>query len=218
MPIFECVRCNEMTYSASAGAQAPCPRCGSESARVLEGDFASARQSLRELQPGDHAFRVYDNAADVAPFCARFLTEGAIRGDHVVAAVQADLREAVSDQLADDVESAVDWEDPRLIYANFDPDRIAATYEGIIAADARPTRIAANLDPELAENIPAAEFARWEERAHAIVTDLGATAVCLYDSSLPPSFLDVGARRHGLTVENDAARRNERFEYETLGR
>lgn len=202
-----------MTYSASAGAQLPCPDCGSERLRVLEGDFDAARRSLRRLDAGDHAFRVYDDVADVAPFCARFLTDGVHRGERVVAAVHGDFRQAVSDLIADDVETAVEWEDPRLIYANFDPDRVAASYEAIIANEPRPARIMASLDPDLAEGIDAAEFARYEAKAHAIIASYGATGVCMYNSALPPAFLEVGAARHGLVLEGDSARRNEQFEY-----
>ena len=81
--------------------------------------------------------------------------------------------------------------------------------------DERTTRILAGLDAETAKSVDPAEFARYEAKAHEIITSHGATVVCLYDErALPPAFLEVSSLRHGLTVEGGAARRNERFEYE----
>jgi hypothetical protein len=215
MPIFECSRCNEMTYSASAGVQAACPRCGSKRHRVVEGDFEAARRGMRELGEGDHATLVYDDDGHVAPFCARFLTDGVNAGERVLAGLKPELREAVCGLLASDVELTVEWEEPGSIYGDFDADRVAATYEALVADESRTTRILAGLDEECADGVDSAELARYEEKAHEIITARGATVVCLYDTrSLPPSFVDVAARRHGLAVEDGAVRRNERFEYQ----
>jgi MEDS: MEthanogen/methylotroph, DcmR Sensory domain len=215
MPVFECARCNEMSYSASAGSVGSCPNCGSERQRVIEGDFEEARRSLRALGEADHATLVYDDTAAVAPFCARFLTDGVNAGERVVAGTQDDLREAISGLLGPDVELAVEWEDPRLLYGDFDPDRVAATYEALIGGEERTTRILAGLDAQSAQSVDQAELDRYETLAHRIVTDHGATVVCLYDTrALAPGFLDVSACRHGLTIEDGAVRRNERFEYQ----
>jgi hypothetical protein len=215
MPIFECSRCNEMTYSASAGVRAPCPRCGSERPRVLDGNFDAARRNLRTLGEADHAALAYDDLGVAAPFCARFLTDGVNAGERVVAALQPDLREAICALLAPDVELTVEWEDPSSIYGDFDADRVAASYEALIAGESRTTRILAGLDGESADSVDPAEFSRYERKAHEIITSHGATVVCVFDErALPPAFLEVSALRHGLTVEGGAARRNERFEYE----
>jgi hypothetical protein len=215
MPIFECSRCNEMTYSASTGTNAACPRCGSERKRQVQGRFEDARQGPRELGAGDHAVLVYDDVGVTAPFCARFLTDGVNGGDRVVAGLQPDLREAVCALLASDVELAVEWEEPSSIYGDFDADRVAATYEALVAGEARTARILAGLDGDCASGVEPTEFSRYEEKAHEIIITHGATVVCVYDAgSLPPSFLEVGALRHGLTVEDGAVRRNERFEYQ----
>jgi predicted nucleic acid-binding Zn-ribbon protein len=215
MPIFECSRCNEMTYSASAGVRAECPRCGSERLRVVEGDFESARRRGRQLGPADHATLVYDDAGLVAPFCARCLTDGVNAGERVVAGVQPDLREAVCALLESDVELTVEWEEPHAIYGDFDADRVAGTYETLVADESRTTRILAGLDAESAAGVDPAELSRYEEKAHEIITSHGATVVCVFhEGSLPPAFLEVSARRHGLAVEDGAVRRNERFEYQ----
>jgi hypothetical protein len=215
MPIFECSCCNELTYSSSMGAAGACARCGSERRRALEGGFAEARQSPRSLGQADHAALVYDDPERVAPFCARFLTDGIDAGERVVAGVEKDLRRAVSPLLAPDVGVLVEWQDPREIYADFDADRVAARYDRLISGEPRATRILAGLDGESAQAVEPTDFDRYEATAHAIVTTHGATVVCLYDMrTLPPEFLAVAARRHTLSVEHGAARRNEQFEYE----
>ncbi len=217
MPIFECSRCNEMTYSASIGAATACERCGSERQRVIDGGFDEARRSLRGLGAGDHATLVYDDVATVAPFCARFLTDGANSGERVVAGVQDDLRGAVSALLAPDVGVMLEWEDLGSIYGDFDADRVAAMYDALIGGESRTTRILAGLDGQSAEGVEPDEFARYEAMAHEIVTGYGATVVCAYDErSLPPEFIEVALRRHGLFVDEGGVRRNERFEYEPV--
>ena len=216
MPIFECSRCNEMTYSASFGATVPpCDRCGSGRQRVIEGDFDQARRSLRPLDSGDHAELVYDDLDAAAPFCARFLTDGVRADDRVIAGLQPDLREAVCALLEADVELAVEWSTPGALYGDFDADRVAATYEALIAEEPRRTRILAGLDAESAAGVEPDEFARYETVAHSVITAHGATVVCVFDSSsLPPEFVNVSARRHPLSVEDGAVRRNEQFEYQ----
>ena len=216
MPIFECARCNEMTYSASMGAVAACERCGSDRQRVIEGDFDQARRRLRTLDAGDHATLVYDDPAKVAPFCSQFLTDGVNAGERVITGLQPDLREAVAALLEPEVELAVEWETPGTIYGDFDADRVAATYEAVIANEGRTTRILAGFDEESAEGVDPAELARYETKAHAIVTSLGATVVCVFDvRSVPSAFIDVSGRQHGLEVgEDGGVRRNERFEYQ----
>lgn len=217
MPIFECARCNEMTYSASAGVRVTCERCGSERQRVLDGDFEDARRSRRALGPGDHATLIYEDLSVAAPFCAGFLTDGVNGGERVVAALQDDLREAICTLLAPEVELAVEWETPGSIYGDFDADRVAAMYEALIMEEPRTTRVLAGFDEESAEGVPPSELARYEELAHAIITAHGATVVCVFDrTTLPPDFVDVSPRRHGLMVEDGAVRRNERFEYQPV--
>ena len=215
MPIFECSRCNEMTYSASIGAIPACAFCGSERQRVIDGDFDDARRSVRTPGVADHAALVYDDVAKVAPICARFLSDGAGAGERVVAGLQDDLREAVSALLTTDVEASVEWEDPHSIYGDFDADRIAAMYDELIGAEPRTTRILAELDGESLKGVDPGELARYESMAHEVINSHGATVVCVYDErSLPPELLDVSGRRHGLWVEQAGVRRNERFEYQ----
>jgi len=218
MPIFECARCNEMTYSASMGAVTACERCGSEWQRVIEGDFDQARRRIRTLGAGDHATITYDDPAKVASFCARFVTDGINSGERVVTGLQPDLREAVAGLLEPEVELAVEWEHPRSIYGDFDADQGAATYEELIADEGRTTRILAGLDEESAEGVDPDELARYEAQAHEIIIRHGAIVVCVFDArSLPPEFLDVAGRYHGLEVgEDGGVRRSERFQYQPV--
>jgi hypothetical protein len=217
MPIFECARCNDMTYSASVGAVHPCAQCGSDRVRVVAGDFGDARASGRDLGPADHASLVYDQPESVAAFCARYLTEGVESGEHVVAAVPASLREPVKDLLTGETDAAVDWSEPLEVYGGFAADPAASTYEQMISEEPRHSRILAGPDTACADGIDADEFDRYERLAHEIITEQRATVVCVFDAAaLPPELLRVAERRHSLTVVGDAPRRNEQFEYQPV--
>jgi hypothetical protein len=206
-----------MTYSASGGAIGACANCGSDRLRVIDGYFDEARRSPRALAAGDHATLIYDDPAIVAPFCARFLSDGVNASERVVAAIPDDLREAVSAVLASDVQSAVEWQPPVLFEGDFDAGQAAARYEALITAEPRAPRILAAPDGESIADVDADAFGRFEAMAHTVITGHGATVVCVYDTrAVPPAFLDMTERRHGLLVENGGAvRRNERFEYES---
>jgi hypothetical protein len=213
MPIFECSRCNEMTYSAYSGVPHACASCGNGTLRVIEGAFDEARAAPRELAPGDHAYLAYDGAEEAAEFCARYIGEGIARGERVMAAFPGELDAHVRGLLTDEVANAVDWRDTADIYGDFDADRIAESYEAIIAAEDRPVRLIAG--PDSAETITLDEFDRYERLAHSIVCDRGAVAVCLFDATLlPAELIELASRRHGLTVLGGIVRRNELFEYE----
>ena len=215
MPVFECAQCNEMTYSANPEAVGPCERCGNERQRVVEGDFAEARRTQRHLGPGDHAVLIHDDPVAVAPFCARFLGAGVTCGERVLAGVADDLREAICAQLTAEVERGVAWDDPSAFYRDFDADRVAATWEALILEEARPTRILAGLDRACAAGVQPEDLARYETTAHGIITRLGANGLCVYDKrALSPELIEVGVRRHGLSIEDGDAHRNERFEYQ----
>jgi hypothetical protein len=214
MPIFECSRCNEMTYSAYSGVPHACAACGNGTMRVIDGAFDEARAASRDLAAGDHAFLVYEGAGagEVAEFCARFIGEGIAAAERVVAALPGELDGNVRALLTDEVSGAVDWHDAADIYGDFDPDRVAETYESLIEAEERPVRLIAG--PPGVETMTPEELDRYERLAHAIVNDRGAVALCLFDTTvIPPEFIEIASRRHGLTVTDGTVRRNERFEY-----
>ena len=202
MPIFECSRCNDMTYSSYPGAPPECARCGNATLRVIEGAFPQARQAPRELGPGDHASVVYDDLDSVAPFCARCLTEGIEAGDHVLATLPGDLDEAVRKLLAPQIAAAVEWQTPFDFHG----------YAALIESEQRTVRIVAGPDrPDLMEP---EEFDHYERLAHELVSARGAIVVCLIDERLlPPRFSEIAAQRHGLMVSGSEVRRNEQFEY-----
>ncbi len=215
MAIFECSRCNEPTHARSADSVAPCPRCGFERHRVAPAEPGGSLETPRELALGDHASLVYHDPSMIALFCARYLTEGIDRGERVMAALIADLRETVVPLLAPDVNVLIEWADPYAIYGDFDADRVAGMYDALIGAEPRTVRILAAVDHVCAEDVDPSETDRYEQLAHAIVTEHGATAVCLYDSrGLGEEFLAAARTRHALRVVDGVPRRNEAFEYQ----
>ena len=215
MPVFECARCNELTYSASVDSAQPCPCCAETRHRVLDGGFASARELPRDLSPGDHATLVYEDPESVAPFCARYITDGLEKGERVLAVSPRDLRAAIGRRLPPGAEDQVEWPDPLAIYGDFDSDRVAAMYEALIDAEPRCMRILAVFTQLCAAGVEPAEWDRYECRAHEIVARYGATALCTYDiRGLAPEFLETAHRRHGLAVQEGSPRRNELFEYQ----
>jgi len=205
-----------MTYSASGGAISPCANCGSERQRVIDGYFDQARRSDRPMGAGDHALLVCEHEhADVASFCRRFITEGVESGERVVAALPDHLRESVQAELSTEAEDAVEWHEPSDFYADFDPERVASTYEGLILEEPRTTRVLAGLDKDCADGVDPAGLARYEAIGHETITRLGANVLCVYDSgSLREELIEVALRGHGLAVANGAVRRNEKFEYQ----
>lgn len=193
-----------------------CGNCGNERQRVIDGYFDEARRAHRPLDAGDHALLVceHDDVA-VTSFCAQFLAEGVQRGERAVAALPAELRESVQAELSTDIESAVEWDEPSAFYGDFQPDRVASTYEGLLVEEPRTTRILAGLDRECADGVDPAALAQYEAIGHEIIARFGANVLCVYDSgSLRQELIDVAVRGHGLAVENGAVRRNERFEYQ----
>lgn len=212
MPIFECSRCNEMTYSAYPGPPLACGRCGNAIVRVIDGDFNEARHRPRDLRPGDHSSLVYDDAAPVAEFCARYLTEGVEAGERVVAALPGELDGSVRELLSAEVVDAVDWHGPGEIYGDVGPERVAEVYDAIIQSEDRTARFIAGPDGEY--EMTADDLDHYERLAHGIVNARGAMAVCLFDRRLlPDEFIEVAERRHGLELVGGAARRNEQFEF-----
>jgi hypothetical protein len=214
VPIFECSRCNELTYSASRESAEPCPRCGEERHRVLDIGFENVHTAPRDLGHGDHATHTYSDPALIAPFCARYLTEGINEGERVMAVAPADLRRAIEPLLGADVNVLVEWQDPLAIYGDFEAERVAAMYDALIGAEPRAVRILAILNHACTADITPSEFDRYEAMAHDIVNRHGATAICMYDArGLDPAFLDAAARRHPLAVADGAVLRNDSFEF-----
>ena len=60
MSVFECARCNALTYSASRAANYRCETCGSPKARILEDQtFDTAVDVERTPRPRDHCGAVH---------------------------------------------------------------------------------------------------------------------------------------------------------------
>lgn len=214
MPIFECKRCNELSYSAAPDYAGACRRCGSESRRTLyASDPAGAR---RALEPCDHVALVYEDPALVAFFCARYLTAGIDNGERVLATAPDDLRAAIEPLVPADVNVLVEWRHPREVYGDFDRGRVAAMYDRLIAGEPRRVRILGVVERECADGTDPAELDRYEAQAHEIMNRHGALALCLYDARvLGEDYLQAAARRHPLTIVDGEVRRNDAFEYAT---
>lgn len=214
MPTFECSRCNDMTYSAYAGAGRECVRCGSARVRCIEGAFDDARRGPRELGAGDHLAVVFEDVAEVAAVGARFLEDGIVRAERVIGCVSAELREALESELRAAAAAEVEWQEPGELYSDFDADRVVSQYADLMASEPRTTRILAAVDMDCLAGVEPSEFDRYEQLGHETVVEHGATVMCAYDArSLSPELLEVAARRHTLHVAGGVPRRNERFEY-----
>ena len=184
---------------------------------MLGASFGDARDKARDLAPGDHASLTFDDPEVVAPFFARYLTEGLDRGQRVMAVVSDDVRRATEQLLAPDVRVLVEWTDNIEIYGDFDPDRVAAMYDALIGAEPRVMRILAVFDRACAASTTAEELERYEARAHDILNRHGAIGMCTFDTrGLDPRYLTTGARGHGLCVLDGAIRRNDLFEYQPV--
>ena len=184
---------------------------------MLGTSFTNARDTTRDLAPGDHASLAFDDPQLVAPFCARYLTEGVDSGQRVMAALSADVRAATEPLLAPDVAVMIEWTDNLAIYGDFEADRVAAGYDAMIGAEPRVMRILAVLDAACAAKTTVAEMDRYETLAHGILTRHGAIGMCMYDTrGLDRGYLEAAARRHGLYVLDGVVCRNDLFEYQPV--
>src|SRR3954467_10196443 len=97
MPVFECARCNNLTYSASRFASITCDVCGGARHRMLEHalSFDEAREEPREVAAGDHCCVGYEDAEQAAPLAAHVIRAGLADQALVVAQLAAPLEQAV---------------------------------------------------------------------------------------------------------------------------
>lgn len=217
MPVFECARCNNLTYSASRFADLSCDRCGAARHRALDQAFSfdEARTAPRTLSPGDHCCVPFDQPEQVAALCARILRAGVEAGARVFAHPPQRVADAIRSHLSEDEAGSVEWIDSAALYGDgFDPDRIVAAYRSLAASERRPVWVLGGpaTSPRSFTTLDA--FRRFERLITDGVEDTGMVVVCLYDRALHgPDFLAVGEETHALAAEGDDVRRNERFAY-----
>jgi hypothetical protein len=217
MPVFECVRCNNLTYSASRFASIDCDQCGAARHRALDHAFSfdEARSAPRTLGDGDHCCVPFDTPEDVAPLCAEIVRAGLAEGARVMAHPPGGLRRAIEDELEADEAAAVEWADPAGLYDDgFDPDGTVAAFRQIAEAEPRPLWVLGGPAVSPSTFTTLEDFRRFERLITEGSVDTGMVVVCLYDRAVQdPEFVAAGEETHPLAGEGDAIRRNERFAY-----
>jgi hypothetical protein len=203
LPVLECSRCNELFYSASGSTFARCERCGGERWRVFEdeGSFDRVIELPRATQPGDHSAIVYSDSSEAADFCVRYVREGIALGELVVGIVPRVLRASLEGRLAATERGKLRLEDPEKAYADFDPRKLIAWYEDLVAHSGQRVRVLAGPDADSAARIPIEDWRLFEGLIHERVHELGVTALCVYDGPfLPGEFIPIATRTHPLLV------------------
>ena len=217
MPVFECSRCNNLTYSASRFASLECDVCHGERHRVLDHAFSfeDARAQPREIAQGDHCCLAYDDPAAVAPLLTALIRRGLADGALVIAYPPGGVRSLVEEALTPDELDLVAWQEPSSVYGDgFDAEEVVERFRVIAEAEDRPVYIVGGADRPLSDFATPAEYARFERRATELGSRLGIVVVCLYDRSIQPEpMLGVGATCHPLAAAGGALRRNEDFVY-----
>jgi len=217
MPVFECSRCNNLTYSASRFALLVCDVCGSNRQRSLEHafSFSEAREEPRELAPGDHCCLSYDDPAAAAPACVRLIRQAIADDGRIIGYLPKALEEAVRRELRPDEDARVEWDDPDNVYGpGFDADVVIENFVAIAEAEPRQVYLLGGSARPLETLMTSEEYADFERRATEATTASGLIALCLLDRRLhaPGHHLD-SLHTHPLAAAGDEIRRNERFVY-----
>jgi MEDS: MEthanogen/methylotroph, DcmR Sensory domain len=217
LPVLECSRCNELYYSAHGSTDLACDVCGCPVWRLFEDEVSFTRVSTlaRRFQPGDHAALVYTEVEEAADFCAAYLREGTLRGEHLVMTVPGDLRLALDARLAPAELHEITVIDPASAYADFEPERVADRYTELTTCFDGPIRMLCGPDVEAISGVHLDDWRRYERLAHDRILELGVTALCVYDrKNLPMGFGPVAIEGHPLLSRNAAELvRNPDFKY-----
>jgi len=215
MPIFECSRCNTLSYSAARFASIACDVCGGMHFRAFDdvSSFRDVRAEPRRLTAGDHCCVPYDAPEEVAPLCAHIVRDQLAAGSRVMAWPVPDLRDAITAALAPDEAAAVEWLDPRDVYGPpFDGEAIVEHFSGLAAQEDRTVVVIGGPGRPLPEITSADAYRQFERLVTERALETGMVVACLYDRRLhPAAYLACGDETHTLTTEGGAVRRNERF-------
>lgn len=217
MPVFECSRCNNLTYSASRFALLVCDVCGSNRQRILEHafSFSEARTEPRDLCPGDHCCLSYEHPREAVPVAVRLIRQGLDAGGRVLVYVPGALESAIRAELSGDEQGRVDWGAADDVYGpGFDADDVIARFTALAESEPRTVYLLGGSARPLETLMSREEYARFERRATDVATSTGLVALCLLDRTLHASdhHLD-GLHTHPLAADGDAVKRNERFAY-----
>ena len=219
MPVFECSRCNEMTYSSSKANVAPCPGCGTERKRMISdaASFAEAKQIPRGISYGDHAMAVFDDFPQVAELVTDFIRDGQRSDALVMAALPQGLEDLVLEQLEPEEARTVAWEPASDSYGPlFHPEQVIDRFRQIAVLEPRPVFVVGCADEPIQGFTSLEDWMRYERMAHETAVEHGMTVLCLYDVRLhDPRMLEAGLRTHGLAADDEhRLLRNEAFDYE----
>ena len=112
MPVFECSRCNNLTYSASRFASIACDVCGGERHRALEHAFSfdDAREEPRDARARRPLLRgVRRRPTRSCRSALHVIRTGVAEDARVIAYPQAPLRDALDGDADADEVDAVEW-------------------------------------------------------------------------------------------------------------
>ena len=219
MPIFECSRCNDMTYSSSSANVTPCPSCESDRRRLVSdaASFAEAKKIPRAVSHGDHSIAVFDDYAQIVPLTVQFIDQALLAGGLVMAGVPQELEDAILAAMHPDDSVGIAWEPATATYGpSFDPQAIVDRYREIAEAEEdRPVFVIGCPDMPVQDFTSRDAWVQYERLAHELAVEYGMTVLCLYDARLhDPEMLEAGLKTHSLRGENEEFRRNEAFDYE----
>ncbi len=220
MPIFECSRCNVMTYSSSKTNVMPCGACGAERKRLVHdaASFAEAKEVPRATSYGDHAIAVFDDFEQVADIATQFLDQANLAGGLVMAAVPQELEDMILERLHPEDQIGIFWEPPSDTYGpTFSPDSVIERFIDIAECEDRPVFVLGCADEPIETFTSLEGWIEYERRAHEVAIEYGVTVLCLYDTRLhDDTLLRAGLKTHGLQFQlSDALqRRDEEFDYE----
>jgi hypothetical protein len=221
MPVFECSRCNDLTYSSSKANVAPCARCGAERRRMVDAaaSFAEAKAVPRAVSYGDHSIAVFDDFEQVAPLAVQFIDQAVLAGGLVMVAVPEELEDLIHERMLPEDEQGVFWEPPSDTYGpTFAPHDVVERFREIAEAEERPVFVLGCADEPIQNFTSREGWAEYERLAHETAVAYGLTVLCLYDARLhDEAMLRAGLRTHALKVDAGQYHRNEAFDYEPPG-
>ena len=219
MPIFECSRCNDLSYSSSRENVAACAECHAERKRLIEDatTFAEAKKLPRATSHGDHSIAVFDDFPQVAPIAKQFIEQATLAGGLVIAALPQGLEDLVLELMHPDDCHGISWEPPSDTYGpTFSPQGVIDRFVQIAEDDYRPVYVVGCPDEPIQTFTSREDWILYERLAHDNAVEHAITVLCLYDARIHDDYmLREGLKAHGLEVGADGeTRRNEAFDYE----
>ncbi len=219
MPVFECSRCNDMSYSSSTTNLAPCAECGAERKRLVTdaASFAEAKTVPRAVSYGDHSLAVFAEYEQVADIATQFVDQAVLAKGLVIAAVPQTLEDLILERLHPEDQIGIAWEPPSDTYGpTFSPDSVIDRFREIAELEERPVFVLGCADEPIQDFTSIQGWTEYERKAHELAVEYGMTVLCLYNASLHDEhMLRAGLQTHGLVADSDGQlRRNEQFDYE----